>query len=450
MTYCANCCIKVIAAGLVTVSLETGFSNALSSQRTQQTETIVFRNVSVLPMDHDATIPGQDVVVQDGTITAIGPTATLSVPRGALVVNGKDKFLMPGLTDMHVHLPDSSAPPTRAEDELFLYLANGITTVRSMAGFENHLGLRERVRQNQLVAPSLALAGPGLDGNRVKTPEDGAREVRQQKAAGYDLIKILPGLSRASYDAIVSTARETGMPYVGHVPTDVGIEHALESGQQTIEHLDGYLELLHGRDPLTDEAFQPLIEKTRAAGIWNVPTMAVMSINVGTVPDTGELLERSELQYVARSYIDDWLKLRAQSNIPKATADIIQTNRMHLLKGLHDAGAGILFGTDSPQLFNVPGFSIYREAHMMEAAGLSRYEVLRSATVLPSVYLRRSCGVVSVGACGDVVLYARNPLDNLDNLRSIDGVMARGHWITREGLQRRLAVIRQAPENYRP
>src|SRR6185369_4752055 len=117
-------------------------------------------------------------------------------------------------------------------DELFLYLANGITTVRSMAGFDRHLRMRDQVSGGELAGPTLILAGPGLDGQRVKTPEDGEREVRHQESDRFDLVKILPGLSRASYDTIVRTAREVNMPYAGHVPADVGIEHALDSGQE--------------------------------------------------------------------------------------------------------------------------------------------------------------------------------------------------------------------------
>jgi imidazolonepropionase-like amidohydrolase len=413
----------------------------------QASRTIVFRNVTVLPMDADRVLPAQTVVVRGTAIASIGPARTTSVPTGAMEIDGTGRFLMPGLADMHVHLPGPDAPDQRTADELFLYLANGITTVRSMAGSDSHLRVRERVNRGELAGPTLILAGPGLDGQRVKTPEDGEREVRQQKTNGFDLVKILPGLSRTSYDAIVRTAQDVNLPYAGHVPADVGIEHVLDSGQETIEHLDGYLELLKGRQPLSTAAMLPIVARTKQAGAWNVPTMAVMAVNVGTV-DNNELLARGELEYIAGSYVDDWLRLRDRADIPKDVAAIIQDNRMRLLTLLHQQGARLLLGTDSPQLFNVAGFSIHRELRMMADAGMSPYDVLRTGTQQVGVYLRRRCGTVTGSACADLVLLDANPLQDLDNFHKISGVMVRGRWMSSVDIQGGLAPIRARPGNY--
>jgi imidazolonepropionase-like amidohydrolase len=363
------------------------------------------------------------------------------------VIDGSGGFLVPGLADMHVHLPGPTAPVGRAEDELLLYIANGVTTARSMAGFENHLRLRERINAGEIIGPTLLLAGPGLDGQRVKSPWDGEREVRQQKARGYDLVKILPGLSLASYDAIVTTAREVGIPFAGHVPAAVGIRHAIESRQETIEHLDGYLELLNGRQPVTNAAMAEIVAQTKAAGIWNVPTMAVMAVNVGTV-DTKELLARPELEYIAKDYIDQWLALRARADIPKPASDIIQANRLHLLRALNDAEARILLGTDSPQLFNAPGSSIVREMHMMVEAGMTPYQVIRSGTEQVGEYFKRSCGTIVPGACADFILLDRNPLQDVRNFTRKRGVMTRGRWLAGTEINRQLRRIRAEPGNY--
>ena len=186
----------------------------------------VFRNVTILPMDSDRIVAGQTVVVRGTIIESVGPTTSSRAPSGAVVIDGTGRFLVPGLTDMHVHLPGPTAPAGRSEDELFLYVANGVTTARSMMGFDTHFRLRERVDRGDLIGPTLFLAGPGLDGERVKFPEEGEREVRRQKERGYDLVKILPGLSLESYDAIVRTAREVGIGFGGHVPAAVGVRHA--------------------------------------------------------------------------------------------------------------------------------------------------------------------------------------------------------------------------------
>jgi imidazolonepropionase-like amidohydrolase len=414
----------------------------------QQPRVTVFRNVSTVPMDSEQVLPGQSVVIRGDTIESAGPSGRTQVPAGALVIDGTGQYLMPGLTDMHVHLPNPSAPESQVEAELFLYVANGVTTARGMAGFDRHLRLRDRVRAGDLIGPTLFLAGPGLDGQRVKTPEEGEREVRRQRASGYDLVKVLPGLSLASFDAIVKTAREVGMPFGGHVPPDVGVRHVLQSGQETIEHLDGYLELLGGRSPLTSEAMAPIVSETTAAGVWNVPTMAVMAVNVGELTNQ-ELTGRSELEYIGRAYIDEWLALRAKAGIPKPVSDVIQKNRLHLLKALNDRGARILLGTDSPQLFNAPGFSIRREVAMMGEAGLTPYQALRAGTQQTGLYFKRNCGTISPGACADLILLGGNPLQDLRNLGRQKGVMLRGRWLPQREIEDRLARIRNAPGNYR-
>jgi imidazolonepropionase-like amidohydrolase len=418
-----------------------------TSATAQMPSAVAFVNVTVIPMDSDRIVGGQTVVVRASIVESV-QSAAAPPPAGALVIDGAGKFLLPGLVDMHVHLPGLAAPSGRAEAELFLYVANGVTTVRSMAGSDVHLTLRDRVNAGDLVGPTLYLAGPGLDGERVKAPDDGVREVRQQKERGYDLLKILPGLSRASYDAIVTTAREAGMPFAGHVPVDVGVRHAIESHQQTIEHLDGYLELLRGRVPLSDQAIAPLVAETKAAGVWNVPTMAVMAANVGAI-ETSELTDRPELEYIGKDYIDQWLALLARSNIPPATSSILQANRLHLLKALNDAGARILLGTDSPQLFNAPGFSMYREMAMMVEAGMTPYQVLRAATQLPGQHFKRACGTVTPGACADLILLEGNPLRDLRSIEQKQGVMVHGRWLPASEIQRRLTRIRDEPGNYR-
>jgi imidazolonepropionase-like amidohydrolase len=238
------------------------------------------------------------------------------------------------------------------------------------------------------------------------------------------------------------------MPFAGHVPAAVGVEHAIDSGQETIEHLDGYLEFLNGRRRLSVDAMLPIVRKTRTAGVWNVPTMAVMAVNVGTV-DNEALLARPELEYIARSYVDDWLGLRARANIPRDVAEIIQANRIQLLKLLHSEGARLLLGTDSPQLFNVPGYSIHRELRMMTEAGMTPFEVLRSGTEKVGEYLHRRCGTITVNACADLILLDGNPLQELANVERIAGVVVHGRWLPPLEIQRGVQRIRERPGNYR-
>jgi imidazolonepropionase-like amidohydrolase len=176
--------------------------------------------------------------------------------------------------------------------------------------------------------------------------------------------------------------------------------------------------------------------------------MAVMAVNVGTL-DNEALIARPELEYIARSYVEEWLRLRARNTIPRDVAGIIQANRMQLLRLLHMEGARLLLGTDSPQLFNVPGYSIRRELQMMRDAGMTPFEVLQTGPSKAGEYLQRPCGTIAVGACADLLLLDGNPLQDLANSERIAGVMIRGQWLPSLDIQNRLKQIRERRGNYR-
>src|SRR5260370_5955713 len=198
---------------------------------------VAFVGVTVVPCDRDRVIEDQTVVVRDGRIIALGPSATLPVPDSAARIDGRGKFLMPGLSEMHGHLPDANFPEQMLQ--LPLFVANGVTTVRGMAGAPNHLVLREQIARGEVLGPRLVVYGPAMNGRSSPTPAIAIEQVRRFKAVGYDGIKVHPGLSRETYDAIASEAKRLHIPFGGHVPHAVGIERALAAGQKSIEHLDG-------------------------------------------------------------------------------------------------------------------------------------------------------------------------------------------------------------------
>jgi hypothetical protein len=171
-----------------------------------------FLNVNVLPMDTEIVLADQTVVVEAGRITAIGPATETFRPSAAITIDGRDKYLMPGLAEMHGHLPTNVAD---AEDFLFLYLAGGATTVRGMLGHPSQLEIRRRVRAGELLGPRMWLAAPALRGSNVPDAATADRLVREAKESGYDLIKIQEGLSAEAYSAIVATATELGLPWGG-------------------------------------------------------------------------------------------------------------------------------------------------------------------------------------------------------------------------------------------
>jgi imidazolonepropionase-like amidohydrolase len=425
---------------------------------------VAFVGVSVLPLDSDRVLAAQTVVVRGDRIEAVGPEASTPVPDGAMRIDGRGRYLMPGLVDMHIHLqPGDGAPSDPAGQQLTLLLANGVTTARALgAPPASGLAVRDRVARGEILGPTLRVAGPSFHGKSVQGPEQARQRVRDQKAAGYDLLKTHGGLGRETYDAMVSEAKAQGMRLSGHVTQDVGLMHALESGQQ-IEHLDGYLaallppgdtsvvEQVEFGAPLArmDTARIPaLAQATKQAGIFNSPTLALFEIvaSDGAVP---ELRTSRELRYVPTPTVDAWTKellTGPLSEAPVAGKHRFTELRRQVLQGLNAAGAPLLVGSDSPQLFMVSGFATHAEMEAMAAAGLPPLTVLQAATRNAAAYFGESeqWGSVAPGQRADLLLLNTNPLQDVSLTRAFVGVMTRGRWLPRSELDAKLEQVAAA------
>ncbi len=443
-------CMKVIVlAGSLLIASALGAMDKQSSGATD----IAFVHVNVIPMTSERILEDQTVIVRGDRIVEIGPSARVRIPERAVRIEGRGYYLLPGLGEMHGHIPPPQAPPEYLEAVLFLYLSNGITTVRGMLGAPGQLELRERANRGELLSPTLYLAGPSFSDASINSPEEAVARVREQKQQGWDLLKIHPGLTREEYDAMARTAREVGMRWVGHVPAAVGIVHALEMGQETIDHLDGYIEYLEGeKGPLDRAKLEDIVRRTREAGAWVVPTMALWEVLIGA-RDLQTLLAYPELRYMPPQMVENWTRAhRARledPNYKRERAERIAANRKEILRALHRGGVRILFGTDAPQQFSVPGFSIHREIPVLLECGLTPYEILQTATRNVGEYFRHKdrFGTIEVGARADLILVKGNPLSNVENLKHLAGVMVRGRWIPEEEIQERLERI---AARYRP
>jgi imidazolonepropionase-like amidohydrolase len=432
----------VLAGSLA--ALTTSFPRAQSSPAAA----VAFVNVSVVPMDGNRTVPDSTVVVGGEAITALGPSASTKPPAGARIVDGRGKFLMPGLAEMHGHIPSPVSSAEFTDHVLFLYVANGVTFVRGMQGAAGQLALRERAARNDVTAPTLMLAGPPFS---AKTPEEAVALVRSQKAEGWDLLKVLGGVTRESYDAMAVTARQEKLPFAGHVPPNVGLDHVLMRSQDTIDHLDMYAEAIGGASaPVTEAAVNDVVAKTIKAGTANVPTLFVWETLRGPVP----LESRTalpELKYLPKPLVAQWTKgLQNRLASPKfdaAAAKHYIDNRMKIMTALYRAGAPILLGSDAPQQFNVPGFSIHHEMRRMVDAGMTPYDVLKSGTSDVGAHVRGNFGRVAVGQRADLILLDANPLQNVENVQKRAGVMLRGQWLPEAEIQKRLATIAAAYRN---
>ncbi|MDP3910065.1 MAG: hypothetical protein Q8Q14_06710, partial [Gemmatimonadales bacterium] len=270
----------------------------------RDTQLVAFVDVNVVPMNRAGVLERQTVIVRDGNITEVGPTQRVRVPDGAVRIDGRGKYLMPALGEMHGHLPNPNAGPEITENVLFLYVANGVTVVRGMQGTPAHLELKGRIARGELLGPRLFVPGPPLSGNSAPNAETGRRLVEGQHAAGFDHLKIHEGLSRETYDTIAATARRLGMRFAGHVPNAVGVYHALEAGQASIDHLDNYAETVGGPDSATDQGIGQVVAATCAARAWTVPTLALWETFLMEDPEA--LAAREELRYVPPGWRQNW------------------------------------------------------------------------------------------------------------------------------------------------
>ena len=427
---------------------------------------LAFVGVTVLPM----TGPGgpvvlehQTVVVTDRRIASINPTDEVEVGDAVEVIEAEGQYLMPGLAEMHGHLPSPRMLPADAKNLLFLYVANGVTTVRGMQGDRSQFTMRDQIARGETLGPRLFLGSTSMHGARVTTPEQAAQLVREYQQAGYDLVKVHEELTLEVFDALAATANEVGIPFGGHVPDQVGLFHALAAGQVSIDHLDNYIQALvpEERRPaaspgrrdigalmeVVDAGRIPqLVEVTRAARAWVVPTMVLWETVFYSDRSGAQMrTERPEVRYMPPETVEEW-EQAVDNRLTVADPETdrrVRALRRTILKALHDGGAPILLGTDAPQIFTVPGFAMHHEMRLWVEIGMTPYQVLEIGTRRVAEYFDATddFGSVAVGHRADLLLLTANPIEDIANVASRAGVMVNGRWIPERQIQDRLASI---------
>ena len=376
-------------------------------------------DVNVVTMDVDAVLPRQTVIIAAGRIVALGPVDTVAVPAGATVIDGAGRYLMPALTDMHVHVETPA--------DLRFYLAYGVTTVRNMNGRPQHLRWRDEIAQGTRVGPRMVTAGPCM--GELPCACDGvtaaayAARVAAQQAQGYEFIKVYDYLPADAYAAVLAAASELDLDVVGHVPDTVRLDRVLASGQRSIEHLDGYSSLQADDRPA-------LIAQTVEHGVWNTPTLVIWQ---RFRPADCAL---SPAQLAMRRYAAHHAKSTLCTPADFATRAYalgpVSAQRRDLVAALHAAGAPLLLGTDAPHLCTVPGYATHQELQNFVDAGLTPYAALRTATVNPARFWHEldTRGTVAVGKVADLLLLRADPLADVRATLEIVGVMQDGVWMT--------------------
>ena len=413
-------------------------------------DTIAFVHVNVVPMNREGFLKDQTVRVLNGKIAQVGPSGTFTLPLDTRAIEARGKFLIPGLTDTHVHLQTSLEFP--------VFLANGVTTVFNLDGHPAHLLWRKEIAAGEMQGPTIFTTGPIF--TRPHTPEEAVRMVDEQAALGYDGVKIYNGVSKEEYPSLIAEAKRKNLLLMGHVARKPDFELTLASGQ-SIAHLEEYTYTFF--NPLRDNnnshivydetKIQEAVGFTVKAGIFVIATLHNYAEIVQQATDLDGFLRNPNLRYDA-----PWVQEHFQpanngykngftpEEYPRIRTSLAFQRK--LLKALADGGVPLLCGTDASTVGPVAGFGVHDELQEFVNDGLTPFQALQTATTNPARYFRQSehTGTIEAGKRADLVLLAGNPLENIANTRKIEGIVLQGKWIEGQTLS---AGLQRVPEEYR-
>jgi hypothetical protein len=454
----------------------------LSSFAAGQAESVALTHLTVIDVTGKPAKRDMTLVITGEHIAAMGKSGRVSLPKGSRVVNASGKYLIPGLWDMHVHTLSKG----QAEQFFPLFIANGITGVRDMGGdlsFEQIADIKRRTQTQSGYGPRIIAAGPILEGSRpfwafsmsVKDAGEGKDAVGMLAKNGADFLKVYNTLSREAYFGVAAEAKAKGVPFAGHVPEDVSPLQASRAGQKSIEHSWG-LKIAVTRDPQAlkkqraeandeedpqkardlfyklnqsiVEQYDPgralaLFREFVANGTWQVPTLTVLR-SYAWIHDAS-LRSDHRIAYMPRSIMDSWSQMGGK---PDPRNDAMQKRlfrqNLELVAAMRRAGVNILAGTDTPNPYTYPGFSLHNELELLVQAGLSPAEALQTATISPARFLNLddTLGTVEAGKIADLVLLDANPLENISNTQRIAAVVVSGRYLPKHKLEKMLSNAR--------
>jgi tetratricopeptide (TPR) repeat protein len=402
--------------------------------------TTAFRNISVIPMDTERVLAHQTVLVHDGKIVEVGPINSVHPPTGSIVISGQDKFLIPGMADMHTHVDRKEMLP--------LFLAAGVTTVLNMglASPEFVTAVRKDVREGTTVGPRIFAAfmidGPGDPGPEyVALCERDAREaVDRAKLVGYDFIKVYSRLQPDIYAAVLDEAKKQDIAVVGHIANSVGLENSLAQGQVMIAHAEEYYKTYFQNQP-DDGRIPGAVRLTKGAGAYVTPNLSFFATltAISSDPQTmDKLLASPQADFMPPDIRGSWLSARPSKPSDKFVSELATLRKLTVALSL--AGVPLLAGTDSPGGGMVPGASVDDDLDQLVAAGLSPFQALSAATRTPGEFIHRfvpgaeEFGTIAPGQSADLVVLDANPLTDIQNAHHVIGVMVRGRWFERSEL----------------
>jgi len=418
-----------------------------SQNRTQ----FAVRNVNVITM----TSPNN--VINNATILITGnliETINGGIPKNAKVIDGKGMWLIPGLVDMHVHLPTdayfSKKLPAMAPDFTFNLqdimtpiIANGVTTVLDLEAKMETFGQKKQIDNGTVIGPRIALAalinGGAGQGRVANTAEEGRFAVAMAKAEGYDFIKLYSNLNIETFNAIIDEANKRGIKTIGHIPNSFRdkLEKAFVPNFGMVAHAEEFSKHSEKFDIQDAKRFAKLAKDN---GTWLTPTLTAMVWIAKQTQSIDDIKKSTSLQYVHPLLQSKWLN--ANNYVKNATPeravhfDSMVEFHFQLVKAFKEAGVPIVAGTDAGVSGVVAGFSLHDEMRLLVEAGLTPEEALRSATFLPAQWLgiEKYIGTIEPGKFADLVLLEGNPMIDIKNTQKIAGVFINGKWLNKTNI----------------
>src|SRR5262245_11158965 len=424
---------------------------------------LVIKDVTVIDVIGAAVKPHMTAVISGDRIATLGEAGKVATPKDALVVDGRGKFLIPGLWDMHVHLSRVG------ENALSLFIAQGVTSVRDMGGdFAEVKLLRDRIASGTLLGPRVKAAGPILESARfirgmrdatvaakrigVGSPTEAAQAVASIARLGPDFIKIRTNASRESYLAIAAEAKRVGLPLVGHAPRGLSLIEVSDAGQRSIEHGLGAVE------NYSEAQWKDIAERFIKNGTYVVPTL-IAGHTYREMPDqevmvliedtTGAKDERRK--YISPALADSWRRqMEAKKRETPTDWEANRVKNRQSLRLLYQAGVKIMMGTDMGAPLVYPGWSAHEELELLvQRVGMTPMEALQSATRIPAEFfgMADSLGAVEKGKIADLILLEANPLEQISNTNKIFAVIVGGRYYDKAARQKMIESARPTAMN---
>ncbi|MEM6803174.1 MAG: amidohydrolase family protein [Bacteroidota bacterium] len=450
-------------------------------------ESFCIDHVNLLSEDGESFLPAQKICVEKGQIVSLD--TSFQAPGDWKRIDGRGKFLIPGLIDSHIHL-------FKSQNDLLLYLANGITEIREMIGEEDHLKWREEIKAGR-PGPDMFIASPRLGSfgllegwfmevsqgyNNIRNAEEAREYINRYSELGYDAVKIYSYLNKEAYEAVNKFAVEKGLKVVGHIPFDLELTDIWNGEQTEIAHVEelmnafrrefGYYETQEEADNFLDYVVKrskevaPKLKENKISvttTIWLTQSFVRQKFEINQIltevaleyenPGISEWDERIPgglgwLPHINRYKMEEGLTEEEKAG-QKLWWDTYGYACQVILKNLHEEGVSIIAGTDANLPPTVPGFSLHDELIAMRDAGMSNAAVLQSATAVAAQWMESKTGLIAKGYKANLLLLDKNPLEDIAHTQSIQTVFTNGRIYDRQKLDKMLQSVKSANDRSR-